>query len=395
MELKKLPIDTLIMHESVINRIKKVAGNEKVLRIYISPGNEETPWFTTAVPHAWQYAFIRDAFKKFNEYFDLTLLEVDLPEHADVPIHIVAEDQDHVSGSWGATLQEPEYEGWGKIHLVKSSLERDIEESDGWKNRFLHELAHLAGLEHPWEMTDGDTDQAYENPDEYNTTENTLMSWTIPSWDPSDRLFNKPMTWYQEADQKALIKIWGGRIGSIYFEDFPQLQSIEDIITQNQVTTFQLTKSIKLRNQLVDILISGTDKKDKITGSSETEVLAGGLGKDVLKGGSGTDGFLFQNIRKFGKREADMITDFDSDEGDLILVDKVIFGLSRKIKLKVVTGKKETKKALGTNNDFIYDNKKGFLYFNENGKDKGWGDGGLFVKLQGAPELGATDFTIV
>ena len=90
-----------------------------------------------------------------------------------------------------------------------------------------------------------------------------------------------------------------------------------------------------------------------------------------------------------------MITDFDSDEGDLILVDKVIFGLSRKIKLKVVTGKKETKKALGTNNDFIYDNKKGFLYFNENGKDKGWGDGGLFVKLQGAPELGATDFTIV
>ena len=90
-----------------------------------------------------------------------------------------------------------------------------------------------------------------------------------------------------------------------------------------------------------------------------------------------------------------MITDFDSDEGDLILVDKVIFSLGRKIKLKVVTGKKETKKALGTNNNFIYDNKKGFLYFNENSKDKGWGDGGLFVKLQGAPELGVTDFMII
>ena len=133
MKLKELPINTLIMHESVINRIKKVAGDEKVLRIYISPGNEETPWFTTAVPHAWQYAFIRDAFEKFNEYFDLTLLEVDLPEHADVPIHIVAEDKDSVSGSWGATLQEPEYEGWGKVHLIKSSLERDRKENDGWK----------------------------------------------------------------------------------------------------------------------------------------------------------------------------------------------------------------------------------------------------------------------
>ena len=38
--------------------------------------------------------------------------------------------------------------------------------------------------------------------------------------------------------------------------------------------------------------------------------------------------------------------------------------------------------------------KKGLLYFNENGKQKGWGDGGLFAKLQGAPELGSSDFTI-
>ena len=45
--------------------------------------------------------------------------------------------------------------------------------------------------------------------------------------------------------------------------------------------------------------------------------------------------------------------------------------------------------------NLIYDEKKVILYFNENGKEKGWGDGGLFVKLQGAPELGAEDFTIV
>ena len=53
------------------------------------------------------------------------------------------------------------------------------------------------------------------------------------------------------------------------------------------------------------------------------------------------------------------------------------------------------KKASKTNNPFVYDEKKGFLYFNENGKEKGWGDGGLFVKLQGAPELAQSDFTIV
>ena len=45
--------------------------------------------------------------------------------------------------------------------------------------------------------------------------------------------------------------------------------------------------------------------------------------------------------------------------------------------------------------DFVCDEKKDLLYFNENGKQKGWGDGGLFAILQGAPELGDDDFTIV
>ena len=38
---------------------------------------------------------------------------------------------------------------------------------------------------------------------------------------------------------------------------------------------------------------------------------------------------------------------------------------------------------------------KGFLYFNQDGEEKGSGDGGLFAKLKGAPELGVDDFTIV
>ena len=53
------------------------------------------------------------------------------------------------------------------------------------------------------------------------------------------------------------------------------------------------------------------------------------------------------------------------------------------------------KKAFASNKEFVYDEKKGFLYCNENGKEKGWGDGGLFVKLKGAPELGTMDFTII
>ena len=61
----------------------------------------------------------------------------------------------------------------------------------------------------------------------------------------------------------------------------------------------------------------------------------------------------------------------------------------------MVKTKKELKTSSKGIEDFVYDEKKGLLYFNENGKEKGWGDGGLFVKLQGAPELGTNDFTIV
>ena len=135
--------------------------------------------------------------------------------------------------------------------------------------------------------------------------------------------------------------------------------------------------------------------KDRITGSSDGEILAGGEGKDVLKGGEGADGFLFQDPEGFGKKEADKVKDFDPEEGDSVLVDKDIFDLGKKVKLKVVTGKKASKNASNSKEDFIYDDNKGLLYFNENGKEDGWGDGGLFVKLKGAPELAASDFTIV
>ena len=174
----------------------------------------------------------------------------------------------------------------------------------------------------------------------------------------------------------------------MYVNDIEEIQL-------NDTATFYLDDPIALgSSDLVSGLV-GTKKKDKITGTSEGEVLAGMKGKDVLKGGKGADGFLFNHSIGFGNKHADLIKDFDSDEGDSILLDNDIFGLGKKIKIKSYRSKNKVKKAAKSKNDFVYDEKKGLLYFNENGKEKGWGDGGLFAKLQGAPELGADDFTIV
>ena len=177
--------------------------------------------------------------------------------------------------------------------------------------------------------------------------------------------------------------------------EVPIIQSIDDVSMQKKVTTFKFLEAINSFGQDIDHVIIGTKKKDKIIGTSEGEVLAGMKGKDLLKGGKGADGFLFNQTASFGGKYRDLIQDFNSEEGDSILVDQDFFDTGKKIKLKPCKNKWKFRKAKKSINDFVYDERTGLLYFNENGKQEGWGDGGLFAKLLGTPALGAEDFTIV
>lgn len=189
-------------------------------------------------------------------------------------------------------------------------------------------------------------------------------------------------------------------------EELQSANSVQDIPMNgtNRILKHQLEEAFVSNGASLDLVITGNFEKNKIIGSSSGEIIdGGGASKDILIGGKEADAFMFTNpigisngvSYGFGKKQADLIKDFDPDEGDFLLVDKDVFGLGKKIKIKVVTGKKSSKKAATSKKDFIYDDKKGLLYFNENGEEKGWGDGGLFVKLKGAPELAASDFTIV
>ena len=135
---------------------------------------------------------------------------------------------------------------------------------------------------------------------------------------------------------------------------------------------------------------------DEITGfSSEDDSISARVDNDLVIGGGGADKFQFQNPGKFGKKYATKLSDFNPNEGDGILLDKAGFDLGKKVKLKTVASKKALKKASRSKKDFVYYERMCVLYFNENGKESGWGDGGLLAILQGKPELGASDFTIV
>ena len=90
---------------------------------------------------------------------------------------------------------------------------------------------------------------------------------------------------------------------------------------------------------------------------------------------------------KFNKKSADKITNFNPST-DTLEIDTDSFGIDSSATFASGKNKKAVKKKLAKQDfDFLYDEKKGGLYFNENGADKGFGEGGIIAVLRGSPDL--------
>ena len=89
---------------------------------------------------------------------------------------------------------------------------------------------------------------------------------------------------------------------------------------------------------------------------------------------------------KFNKKSADKITNFNPST-DTLEIDTDSFSIDSSATFASGKNKTVKKKLAKKDFDFLYDEKKGGLYFNENGDDKGFGEGGIIVILKGAPEL--------
>ena len=63
-----------------------------------------------------------------------------------------------------------------------------------------------------------------------------------------------------------------------------------------------------------------------------------------------------------------------------------------RIGLSSIGGKTERRRAAKKDVSFIYDEKNGGLYFNENGEAKGFGGGGIIAILKGKPDLETEHF---
>ena len=89
----------------------------------------------------------------------------------------------------------------------------------------------------------------------------------------------------------------------------------------------------------------------------------------------------------FNKRSADKIVNFNPS-ADTLEINTDSFSIDSSVTFASAKNKKVVMKKLAKQDiDFLFDQKKGGLYFNENGSDKGFGDGGIIAILKGAPDL--------
>ena len=100
-----------------------------------------------------------------------------------------------------------------------------------------------------------------------------------------------------------------------------------------------------------------------------------------------TNSSALEAPQQYKKKFADKIINFNPSV-DTLEVDANSFGIDSSATFTAGNNKKEVRKQLAKQDfDFLYDQKKGGLYFNENGADKGFGDGGIIAILKDAPEL--------
>ena len=137
----------------------------------------------------------------------------------------------------------------------------------------------------------------------------------------------------------------------------------------------------------INVLTSERRKKDKITGTDAQDLFLNGPGADRFKGKGGADIFWFNRQEPYGKKHAEKILDFNQQEDVVILGGSQFLGMSDEPKFISVVRKSDYKDAAMTDVEFIYWSKKGRLYFNSNGDESGFGEGGLFARLSGAPDL--------
>ena len=150
-------------------------------------------------------------------------------------------------------------------------------------------------------------------------------------------------------------------------------------------TTIVTIENITL--DLGDMISSERRRPERINGTDDDDIIGSGPGRNRLVGLEGSDNFVFSEEDKFKKKHADQIVDFNSQQGDRLVVSSDALPGLKDPTFAAASSKRDLKALAKEVVDLIYFEKKGYLFFNANDDGRGMGDGGLFAILKNKPDL--------
>jgi len=175
--------------------------------------------------------------------------------------------------------------------------------------------------------------------------------------------------------------------------------SVGNIGEVSAVTTVDNSFTLQVTNINLSVAITGESKKsERVEGTDGDDLIADGRGKDKLLGGAGADQFYFAGEELFKKKTVDRVLDFDTSEGDAIVIADEVFGdLTEDPSLAIADTKKDLKQLSRDGYDLLYFEPKGDLYVDGNGDSKGFGkksEGGMIADLPNDTVLTESDVLI-
>jgi hypothetical protein len=141
------------------------------------------------------------------------------------------------------------------------------------------------------------------------------------------------------------------------------------------------------------INLTGSSSNQYLIGNEGANVLDGRAGADILLGYGGADSFAFTtSVGGSSSGNVDVIVDFQAGIDKILLDDAIFAGIGGPGAL--ASGVFVTGSAAGDADDrLIYNSSTGQLFYDGNGSAAGGAF--LFVTLQGAPTLTASDFQVI
>jgi Ca2+-binding RTX toxin-like protein len=137
--------------------------------------------------------------------------------------------------------------------------------------------------------------------------------------------------------------------------------------------------------------LRGGDGNDYLFGDAGDDFLFGNDGKDTLTGGLGADTFLPGDNSFSDNASTDVITDFSTIQGDLLLVINEFVGVSSINNVGIVGSDADVATSAKI---LVYSSGSGTVFYNKNGADAGFGDvlEPKLATLLGAPTLALGNF---